>query len=466
MRASRRQDFLLGLLVLAVVVLLVGTILFVYPRLGVETREVRILFRHDAGLAPIKPGSPVLLAGAIQVGKVERIELVDCALTEHGFDCIPLSQPAAGRSADRGVQRNLYVRVVCQIADWLTFYDGCRVTTNQPPVGGGGYVDILSVGVVGREARAGPIEGLPPQSMAATIASLSQTLTGPGGLMEKLSKQLDESDPQTVLGRLLRILANVDAMTAQLAAQISPDQQRSLMRRLYGILANVESLTAALKRQAQSGDPASLLGKVHASLDELDAALVEARLMLSENRPVVRASLAQIQRMSTTLGEQVVPAVAAQFDPTRSDGLLSKLHAGLDSLQRSLDHVETITAEGRRLVVLSRPQLERTIENVKQASERLNTGIQELMLTPWRIFPPLEGVRRQIEVLEAARRFAEAASYLDDATRKMDALLSASSDQTRLLATPEELESLRSSLKAAFERFESAEDYFWQQLKR
>ena len=134
-------------------------------------------------------------------------------------------------------------------------------------------------------------------------------------------------------------------------------------------------------------------------------------------------------------------------------------------MQASLENVQTITAEGRRLVVLSRPQLERTVENLKQASQRLRTGIDELMLTPWRIFPPLDGVTRQIEVLEAARRFAEAASYLDDTTRRIDALLQASPDRTRLLADPQELQALRSALKAAFERFESAESYFWKQIR-
>ncbi len=467
MKPSRTQDFLLGLVIIAVVALLVGTILFVYPRLGVETREVRILFRHDEGLAPIKPGSPVLLAGAIQVGRVEAIELVECTLTARGFDCRSVhGERTATRPAAPRTPRALYVEVRCRIDRNLPLYDGCRITTNQPPVGGGGYVDVLSVGVAGRERPEGPIEGLRPQSMAATISSLSQTLTGPGGLLDKLASQLDERDPQTVLGRLLRILANVDAMTGRLAAQLSPTEQRSLMQRLLQTMENVQALTAALRRQTETGDPANLIGKVHASLDELDAALVEARLMLSENRPAVRESLARIRSMSTTLDEQVMPRLAAEFDRTRPETLLAKIHASLDALRASLENVETITTEGRRLIVLNRPQLQRTLDNLKQASERLNSGIQELMLTPWRIFPPLAGVTRQLEILEAARRFAEAASYLDDTARRIDALVQASPGQTRLLADPAELESLRSSLKAAFERFESAEEYFWEQIRR
>lgn len=467
MKASRTQDFLLGLVILAVVALLVGTILFVYPRLGVETREVRILFRHDEGLAPIKPGSPVLLAGAIQVGRVEAIDLVECTLTARGLDCRSVHGETAAASRPAGPRgpRALYVEVRCQIDRSLPLYDGCRITTNQPPVGGGGYVDILSVGVTGRPRPDGPIEGLRPQSMAATISSLSQTLTGPGGLLDKLAAQLDERDPQTVLGRLLRILANVDAMTARLAAQLSPAEQRSLMQRLLATMDNVQALTAALRRQTETGDPANLIGKVHSSLDELDAALVEARLMLSENRPAIRESLARVQNVSATLDERIMPSLAAEFDRSRPDTLLGKVHAGLDALRASLDNVQTITAEGRRLVVLNRPQLERTIENLKQASERLNSGIQELTLTPWRIFPPLTGVRRQIEVLEAARRFAEAASYLDDTTRRLDALVQASSGDARLLADPKELQTLRASLKAAFDRFESAEQYFWKQMR-
>ena len=359
----------------------------------------------------------------------------------------------------------MYVEVRCAIDRSLPLYDGCRITTNQPPVGGGGYVDILSVGVAGRPRPPGPIEGLRPQSMAATISSLSQTLTGPGGLLDKLSAQLDENDPQTVLGRLLRILAHVDAMTARLAAQLSPEEQRSLMQRLLSIMDNVQALTAALRHQTETGDPANIVGRLLASLDELNTALVEARLLISENRPAVRDALARVRQMSTTLADRVVPALAGEFDRTRADTLLGKIHQSLDALQASLENVQTITAEGRRLVVLSRPQLERTVENLKQASQRLRSGLDELMLTPWRIFPPLDGVTRQIEVLEAARRFAEAASYLDDTTRRIDALLQASPDRARLLADPQELQALRGALKAAIERFDSAESYFWKQIR-
>ncbi len=64
---SRRQDFLLGLVVIAFIVLFLGTFLFVYPRGAGATREITVRFKHDEGVAPLKVGSPVTLgAHAIQ----------------------------------------------------------------------------------------------------------------------------------------------------------------------------------------------------------------------------------------------------------------------------------------------------------------------------------------------------------------------------------------------------------------
>ena len=60
------QDFVLGTVVLALVALLLGTVMFIYPTFGGDVRPLVVEFDHVAGISPVKKGSPVLLSGALQ----------------------------------------------------------------------------------------------------------------------------------------------------------------------------------------------------------------------------------------------------------------------------------------------------------------------------------------------------------------------------------------------------------------
>lgn len=450
MKKTRQQDFLLGLTAIIIAAGFVATVLFLTPTLGEPTRDITVRFRHKDGMAPLKPGSPVVLAGALQVGKVTSVDLRD----------LPVETPQHEPTSE------LHIIVTAAIRRDLTLFENCQITTDQPAVGGGGSLVILDVGSPPRillDSRI--VAGLPPQSFAATISILSRRLLQPDGLVDHLEQALDPLAEGSIVNRLTRSLTDVNEITRELRAQFSPGEDAAILGRIHAILADLNALTAALRQEAAAGNAAGLIAKVHTLLDRLAAAINDAGAMVTEIRPAVRNSLASIENTTRTLDEQLVAAAARELDRNNPDALLGKLHAGMDRLNRSLADVQTITDAGRKTITLNRPQLDKALTNLGDMSEQLRLTAQELRLAPWRLlYRPSPRESDELSVFEAARTFAEAATYLDDAAGRLETAAQAAPPGSAIV--DEDVREIQQSLKAAFERFEKAEQFLYEKMRR
>jgi ABC-type transporter Mla subunit MlaD len=445
---SRRQDLVLGIVVLAFLGLFVATVLFVYPSLAGETTQIVVRFRHDEGVAPLKPGSPVMLSGALEVGKVTDVR--------KEYD--EIDTPA-------GRQRLLLIVVEAEVVADLELYSDCQITTDQPPVGGGGVLVILSVGTAG-ERVSGPIEGLPPQSLAAVIGNLSRRVLGPNGMADKVEQMLDADVEGSLVYKISQSLGDVNAMTAELRTQLDPHEQMTLMSQVHAIVGHLNDATAALRAQLATEDDTTVMAKVHVVLGQLDRGLAELAEMLQENRPAVRSTLTNVESATRKLDQELLDALKAELNRDDPTSLLSKIHADMDQLNKSLENVVVMTEAGSKLIVLNRPALERAIDNLKVTSDQLRVGMQEILLAPWRLFnKPWTGEVRQVGVFEAARRFAEAATMLDDAAVRLEAIHAATEAGELSESSAEEIRKIQDGLRSAFERFKTAEDYLWEQMK-
>jgi hypothetical protein len=150
MKRSRNQEFVLGVTTIAILALLLGTVVFVRPLFRARGRDVVIRFAHEDGMAPLKVGSAVVLGGAMQVGTVRNVRVVQAEST-----------PAAP-------EKRIYFEVRAQISAGVPLYGDCEITTGQPAIGGAGYVLIVNVGTPG-VALEEPLIGKPPQSFGAAI---------------------------------------------------------------------------------------------------------------------------------------------------------------------------------------------------------------------------------------------------------------------------------------------------------
>lgn len=448
---TQRQDFTLGLTLILFLALFVGTIIFLYPRWGVRTRPLIVQFRHDQGVAPVQSGSPVLLSGALQVGRVNQVR----------------TQSAQGDTLAAKAGELLIV-VEAEIDQSLLLSDDCQITTDQPPVGGAGVLVITNVGTPGRPQPTGAIVGRAPQSFAATIGQLSRRLVGPDGLVDKLDRMVDATVEGSLMSRLLLSLADVNDMTRSLKLQLNAADQATLMAKTHRVIENLAEMTAALRAQTNVADQAALLAKLHVALDAVNDSLIETRDLLRENRPALTNTIAQVEKAATSANQAVV-ALAREFDRDDPRTLLSKLHAGMSQLNAALDDTAEIMENGRAMIVLSRPTLEATVLNLKEVSETLIIAGQQLMLQPWRLLkePPANELKR-LDVFDAARHFATAATRVNDASARLEAALAAAGTAgggPGASIRPEELRAIQESLKGAFERFQLAEKFLYEKLK-
>jgi ABC-type transporter Mla subunit MlaD len=447
---SPRQDLILGIVVLVFLALFVGTVLFVYPVLTGETRQITIRFRHDQGMAPLKAGSPVMLSGALQVGKV--------------LDVRTRREPTEG--LDRR-KEDLLIIVDAEIEADLKLFEDCRVTTSQPPVGGGGILVIQDVGAPPAAEVTGVIDGLPPLGLSAAIDTLTERVLGPDGLLEKVDGMLDASAEGSLASKIGKSLDDVNAMTQALRGQLDPGEQEALISKVHSIVENVNDTTAALRAQLTAGDEdnASLMAKVHLVLGELETGLAEVNAMLKENRPALRQTVASVESVTRQMDGQLLATFKTELNRDDPSSLLGKLHASMDRVNTSLDNVVTMTDTGRKLLVMNRPLVEGTLENLKEASDQAKALVLEIVLHPWRLWRPPTAEIKKSDAFVAAQHFAEAATKLDDVATRLEAVLAASPPDGELLGSHDEIRAIQDSLRSAFERFQTAEDYLWEQMK-
>jgi len=444
----RRQDFVLGLTAIVFFALFIATVLFIaQPRRG-ATRQIVVEFPHERGLSPLKAGSPVLLSGAIEVGRVKRVEIRQ------------VSDETPGKSTPRTV-----VVAVAQIDASLPLYGDCQITTDMPLIGGTGTMVIANVGTPGVPLPDGPIEGQPPQGMAA-FAQVSRRLTAPGGLVDRLERALDPDAAGSLLDKLSTTLSDVNAITASLREELTPAERKTLLSKLHLILDDVNATTASIREQAQAEGGTSLMARFHGALDTLHAGLSEGLLALQENRPVLRQTLASVEHTTRVVDQELLPQLSKELDAREAGSLLAKIHTALDRVNGALADVQVVTDAGKRMVVLNRPAVDRVIQNLHIASEDLTLGVREVVLDPSRlIWGPGPARENRLRLLTAARDFVQAAAYLDDAAARLEAVQQASGGAQTLAVPEQELEAVREALRSAFARFEQAENYFWEQMK-
>lgn len=445
---SRRQDLLLGLVVLAFIALALATVVFIYPTLGGRMRPLVLHFDHDAGLAPLKSGSPVLLSGSIEVGKV-----------------IAVSRETFPTDDDRQPEK-LMIIVHAEIEADLELFDDCFITTDQPPVGGGGVVVILSVGSPDRKllTEADIVQGRAAQSFVSVIGGLSRRLLGSGGLLDQIERLLDGEHEGTLMYKLYTSLDHVNKMTFALQSQLDPEDEQALLRKLHRVFDNLVGTTEAVLSEVRAADDASMVAKLHTLLDRLDVGLNEATLLLQENRPAIRSTVDSLAHVAETMDAELLERLKSELDRDNPDALLGKLHASMDRVVGSLENLRAITETGRIAIVGNKPAIDRTIENAKAMSEQLKLASDEIRLAPWRLlYRPSHRESDEMSIFEAARTFAEAATYLDDAAARLEAVVAVTPQDG--LAADAEVARILTALRAAFERFEKAEDYLWNQMK-
>ena len=444
-----KHDFALGLTTIGVIALFVGTVVFLYPALQPAGREVKIYFRQEDGLAPLRPGSQVLLSDSLDVGRVLNVWVQEVEDSK-----APGAQPHA-----------VFV-VLVSIQKGVPLYGNCQITTNQPAIGGAGYVSILNIGTP-NVPLVEPVRGLPPESLAATIGAMSRRLLSPGGLIDELNRAVDPDVENSMMHKVLVSLDDVNAITRELREQMNPREEQALLHKIQRVLDDLNATTASLRAEMTPGNDAALLAKLHQALAHLDAGLMDASAMLQESRPLVHDTLASVAHAAKSVDQDMVAALRKELDPANPDAILGKLHMAMNRVDASLRDLLTATGEAQRAVVLGRPAIEKTLANFVAMSEQLRLASQEVLLNPSKlIWGPSRERQDKLVIFEAASNFASAASQLDNAVTRLQAVLRTLPPEGAVTGVErQEIQAIQEAVKASFERFGRAEEVLWNQLK-
>jgi phospholipid/cholesterol/gamma-HCH transport system substrate-binding protein len=231
--------------------------------------------------------------------------------------------------------------------------------------------------------------------------------------------------------------------------------------RLRETLATVQQTTSNLKEMSEVIRPAveSTMGqveelsrrigntgpKVEAALTRLDAITQQGEMILTENRENVRASLSSVRDLSASLNDVVAK------DRIKVERLLEGLDMTRARADRVLYQADQIAEQGGAILAKSRAEIERSVTNVRDATDWGNRLVQKIYTNPFVLSPfykPSKEDLRAEAMFDTAQVFAKGAQELNDAVKKLDAL------QVRV-RTPDqqrEILQLEQNLKAMTER--------------
>ncbi len=442
---AERNAFKLGLTMIVFCALFVGILVFFAPRGGGDvTYQVR--FPHHALTTVLKPGG-LVRCGGDTVGTIDALELQE------------MKDPSTGTTG-------LFSVVAFRADSKLGLRRDCRITPVGPLLGEGGQLVIQDRGDGDPLPPGSLIEGNPGADLTNLMQTLADQLNAkdPTSLLAMVRMQLDSGDPKSMLGKILRSLDDINAVTASLSQQFDHREKETLVAKLHGIMDNINEATSLLRDQMDQTKDAAAMAKINRMLDTLQGGLRTAVTLLNDNREPLNETIASIRNTSRILEKDIAERIAQQLDVSNQASLMAKVHVSIDRLGRSLADMNAITGAAREVVVLNKEQLSGMISNFKETSDHLKGAALDIRRSPWRLFyqPTMDEVA-EANVFDAARAFSEAATRLNDAAARVQAIQAASGPQAPL--PDEQLNRIRDQIEQTFNDFTKAEAALWKELK-
>ncbi len=442
---AERNAFKLGLTMILFCALFVGILVFFAPRGGGDvTFQVR--FPHNTLSTVLKPGG-LVRCGGDTVGSIDSLDLQE------------MKDLRSGTTA-------LFSVVTFRVDSALGLRQDCAITPVGPLLGEGGQLVIQDRGDGAALPPGSLIEGNPGADLANLMQALADQLNAkdPTSLLAMIRKQLDSGDSKSMLGKILRSLDDINAVTASLSQQFDHREKEALVAKLHTIMDNINEATSLLRDEMDHTRDAAAMAKINRMLDTLQGGLQTAVTLVNDNREPLNQTIASIRNTSRILEKDIAERIAQQLDVSNQAGLMAKVHVSIDRMGRSLADLNAITGAARQVVVLNKEQLSGMILNFKETSDHLKGAALDIRRSPWRLFyqPTMDEVA-EANVFDAARAFSEAATRLNDAAARVQAIQAASDPQTPL--PDEQLNKIRDQIEQTFDNFTKAEAALWKELK-
>lgn len=346
------------------------------PGFLASRRIIDVVFRDAQG---IRIGSPVRVAG-LDTGQVVDVDFVE-------------------------VEGSLRARVKLSLPASLVkkFRQDVKVTIS-PALTGMSHVNIVSTGRMGVALVSGQL--IPGVETSFFDPIIEQVGLGPvernhlSHTIAEVRQTVDAIGPRVrqVLGSLQETATNL----RELSDTIRPT--------IESTAGNVEELTRRINTNSPRFE--SLLGRV----DELAG---QTQAVLADNRENVRQSMASVRDLTASLNDIVL----------KDRGKVEKFLDGLENTRVRADRVlyqtDQIAGQVGTILARSGAEIERSVSNVRDATDWANKLVQKIYTNPFVLSPfykPSHEDLRVQSVYDTALVFTKGAQDLRDAVRTLEAM--------------------------------------------
>ena len=416
-QASKRE-ILVGL---AVVIAIGGVMSLLIlagggPGFLTPMRTIDVYFRDGQGL---RAGCPVRIAG-LDAGRVVDVDLIE----------YEGSLRARARIA-------LPTRLAVKLKQDVKI-------TIQPALTGQSRINVVSSG----RSNVTLVPGQVVQGIESTFFDpiLEQVGLGPvernhiSHSIAEVRKTVDATAP-----RLREIVGSF-----QTTATDVRDAADAIRPTLEATASQIEQLTRRLNAAAPT---------IEATLARVESVTAQTDTLLNENRASLRATLASIRDLTATLQDMSLK------NRPRIEQLLVNLDGTRARADRALYNADVFITQGVQMVSTNRTDVERTVINVRDATDWADKLVQKLYANPFVLSPfykpTPEDTRVQV-AYDAAQVFTKGAQELNDSIKRLDAMQARATTP----ADQQQLDQLRRGVYAATEKLAETSQMLAESLRK
>jgi phospholipid/cholesterol/gamma-HCH transport system substrate-binding protein len=415
---AKRREVLVGLVIVAALAGFLTMLSFASGGVGYLTshRTIDVYFKDGQGL---REGTSVRIAG-IDAGRVQDINLVD----HEGF-----------------LQARIRIALPVHLARKLR--QDVKITI-QPSLTGQSKVNIVNSGQ-------SAVALVPGQAVQGIESSFFDPILQQAGLGPVERNHLSHT--------IAEIRGTVDAAAPRVRLILG-----SLQATADGIRESADSIRPAIETTA--GQIQDISRKLNASSPRIETTLarvesVSTQLdrLLEENRASLRDSLSSLRDLTATAQDTLVK------NRPRVEQMIVNLDGTRARADRLLYQADLIAGQGVQIVTKNRADLERTITNVKDATDWADKLVQKIYANPFVLSPfykpTPEDTRVQV-VYDTAQVFTKGAQELSDMVKTLEAMQARATTP----AQQQEVIQLRRNIQVVTEKLNQTSQLLAEALKR
>ena len=397
---SKVREIWVGLIVIVAVAGLIGLVGLASdgPGFLAPQRTIDVVFRDGQG---IRVGSPVRVAG-LDTGNVIDLDLVEVEGTLRAR--VRISLPA-----------NLVKKLRQDVK-----------VTIQPALTGMSHVNIVSTGrssvplVPGQE----PITGVETSFFDPIIEQVGLGPVERNDIRHMIAEARQTVD--SVAPRLRQFLASIQEVSTNFR-----EMSDGIRPAVESTVGQVEDLTRRITLNAP---------KIESTMVRLESVMEQVQAIIADNRENVRQSVSSTRDLTASLSDVVIK------DRVKVERLLDGMDTMRARSERVLYQADQISGQVASILARSRAEIERSVTNVRDATDWADKLVQKIYTNPFVLSPfykPSHEDLRVQAVYDAALVFTHGAQELRDTVKTMETMMARPSNPQQ----QQEIQQLQQSVR-------------------